>query len=376
MAEEVDVENLSCEKFKSCGLCCGFYGPCFEQPLCGTCHAFLYPEDLEQTPCITVTETESGDSGTEEPTEERNSKVLVSPTSESLSCKLTALSVHKKEERPLEEGVVDLLPTEVLLKIFSYLDDVSWSTIDQVCMRWKMLSDSVQDQWPWQDFVRLRWPLFNPQYKVKCWKTIFVKLLDSAPCRKCIEQTNMQQSIPDGQTAITWRNKRLRSEMKNLKQDPPEGVQAVPLDRHCSIWQATITGPTESPYEGGLFFLHLQIPSSYPMKPPVVRFMTRIFHPNISRHGDIGLDSIHHNWSLALTISKVLISIQSLLTDPYCHVCMEPEIGRLHQTRREEFDRIARLWTWRFAMRDVLIPREFTLIQSRETDKEDDRQAR
>lgn len=56
------------------------------------------------------------------------------------------------------------------------------------------------------------------------------------------------------------------------------------------------------------------------MSPPVVRFLTRILHPNISRHGDVGIDSVHHNWSLALTISKVLISIQSLLTDPYTAV--------------------------------------------------------
>lgn len=56
------------------------------------------------------------------------------------------------------------------------------------------------------------------------------------------------------------------------------------------------------------------------MYPPIVRFLTKILHPNVSRHGDVGIDSIHHNWSLALTISKVLISVQSLLTDPYCQV--------------------------------------------------------
>lgn len=62
---------------------------------------------------------------------------------------------------------------------------------------------------------------------------------------------------------------------------------------------------------------------SYPMCPPVVRFLTKIFHPNISRHGDVGIDSIHYNWSLALTLSKVLISVQSLLTDPYCEVKLQ-----------------------------------------------------
>lgn len=92
-----------------------------------------------------------------------------------------------------------------------------------------------------------------------------------------------------------------------------------------------------------------------------MRFITRIFHPNISRHGDVGLDSIHHNWSLALTISKVLISIQSLLTDPYCYVCMEPVIGKLFTKDRKEFNRIARLWTWKYAMHDFLMPMNIDL---------------
>lgn len=90
------------------------------------------------------------------------------------------------------------------------------------------------------------------------------------------------------------------------------------------------------------------------MTPPVVRFITKIFHPNISRHGDIGLDSLHYNWSLALTIAKVLISIQSLLTDPFCDVCMEPDIAHIYNNDRQLYDNIARFWTHQFAMNDVL----------------------
>ena len=61
----------------------------------------------------------------------------------------------------------------------------------------------------------------------------------------------------------SWRHRRLRSELKTLKTDPPEGIQATPLDRQCCHWQASITGPQGSPYEGGLFFLYLQIPHRY-----------------------------------------------------------------------------------------------------------------
>ncbi len=131
--------------------------------------------------------------------------------------------------------------------------------------------------------------------------------------------------------------------------DPPEGIRACPLDNSLSYWQASIKGPPECPYEGGLFFLHLEIPKSYPMRPPIPKFITRIFHPNVSYHGDIGMDMLAHNWSLALTIPKVLVSIQSLLTDPYCHISMEPEIARLCENDREEFDRIAREWTVKYA---------------------------
>lgn len=63
------------------------------------------------------------------------------------------------------------------------------------------------------------------------------------------------------------------------------------------------------------------------MNPPVVRFLTKIIHPNVSRHGDVGIDIIQHNWSLVLTISKLLLSVQSLLTDPFTEVKFNRHFG-------------------------------------------------
>lgn len=62
------------------------------------------------------------------------------------------------------------------------------------------------------------------------------------------------------------------------------------------------------------------------MIPPTVRFLTKILHPNVSRHGDVGIDIFQHNWSLALNVSKVLLSVQSLLTDPYTEVCRRANV--------------------------------------------------
>ncbi|XP_033337103.1 modifier of rpr and grim, ubiquitously expressed [Megalopta genalis] len=274
-----------------------------------------------------------------------------------LSERLVMLTNYRHiEHEPINEpGLVERLPPEVLLFIFSHLDDISLWSAANVCRRWYgLLSTHITPQ-QWQQNVKLRWPLYKPIGTVKNWYKVYDFLASSAPCRTCLAQICLR-SRQLRMEENSWRRKRLNSEVKNLRVDPPEGIQATPLDQMYCQWQATITGPVGSPYEGGLFYLYLQVPRSYPLYPPIVRFLTKILHPNVSRHGDVGIDSIHHNWSLALTISKVIISVQSLLTDPYCQVCMEPELGEMYLNDRERFDEIARAWTWRYAMHDVVTP--------------------
>ncbi|KAK0045836.1 SUMO-conjugating enzyme UBC9 [Biomphalaria pfeifferi] len=361
--------------FESCMMCDGFYGGNFGQPVCSTCHLFLFSSHMKEDGeegedgdnRVYNQKVDSDDSGTEEPgvetdfyasrdVQEREVCQLARRPArhkpDKLAERINALTIPREVDR-IPPGLIESLPPEVLLLVFKNLDDISLWVAGNVCTRWRQILDGEITQSKWKHFIQLRWPLFQLQYKVHCWKTIYTQLLLSSPCRYCLESMMLQSTPPIEENS--WRHRRLRSELKTLKSDPPEGIQATPLDRHCCHWQASITGPQGSPYEGGLFLLYLQIPQSYPMRPPKVRFITKIFHPNISRHGDVGLDSIHHNWSLALTISKVLISIQSLLTDPYCNICMEPAIGKLFKQNRTQFDRMARLCTWKFAMHDYVM---------------------
>ena len=142
---------------------------------------------------------------------------------------------------------------------------------------------------------------------------------------------------------------KLKRELANFAEDPPEGIQAHALDNSLLHWQASVKGPPNSPYEGGLFFLHLELPESYPIRLPIPRFITKVFHPNISYHGDIGVDMVGQTWTFVYSISKVLLGIQSLLTDPYCDICMESDIAQLYENDREQFDRVAREWTVKYA---------------------------
>eukprot|EP01028_Stygiella_incarcerata_P014284 TRINITY_DN930_c0_g1_i2.p1 TRINITY_DN930_c0_g1~~TRINITY_DN930_c0_g1_i2.p1 ORF type:complete len:139 (+),score=26.25 TRINITY_DN930_c0_g1_i2:164-580(+) len=110
--------------------------------------------------------------------------------------------------------------------------------------------------------------------------------------------------------------KRITKELNDLRQDPPANCSAGPDGDDMYKWRATIMGPSDSCFAGGVFFLSIEFPPDYPFKPPKVRFLTKIYHPNIASNGAICLDILREQWSPALTISKVLLSICSLLTDP------------------------------------------------------------
>ena len=144
--------------------------------------------------------------------------------------------------------------------------------------------------------------------------------------------------------------KRINKELSCLQKDPPSNCSAGPSDEDLFKWQATIMGPEDSPFSGGIFFLEIEFPTHYPFKPPKCRFITKIYHPNINCKGGICLDILRDNWSPALTISKVLLSICSLLTDPNPDDPLVPEIATLYTINRAKYDSIAREWTNKYAV--------------------------
>ena len=93
------------------------------------------------------------------------------------------------------------------------------------------------------------------------------------------------------------------------------------------MWEATLPGPEGSPYEGGIFFLNIIFPVDYPFKPPKCSFRTRVYHPNVNSNGSICVSVLKDEWSPALTITKILLSISSLLTDPNPNDPLVPEIA-------------------------------------------------
>jgi ubiquitin-conjugating enzyme E2 D/E len=143
--------------------------------------------------------------------------------------------------------------------------------------------------------------------------------------------------------------KRIRRELQDFGKDPPANCSAGPIGDDLFHWQATIMGPEDSPYAGGVFFLNIDFPADYPFKPPRVRFVTRVYHCNVNSHGGICLDILKDQWSPALTISKVLLSICSLLTEPNPDDPLVPEIAQVLRTDPSRHDATAREWTAKYA---------------------------
>ena len=143
--------------------------------------------------------------------------------------------------------------------------------------------------------------------------------------------------------------RRINKEIADLKADPPSNCSAGPVGNDLYQWEAVIMGPEDSPYTGGIFKLRIQFPVDYPFKPPHLQFTTKIYHPNINSAGMICLDILKTQWSPALTVSKVLLSICSLLTDPNPKDPLVPDIATQYMNQRGEYENEAKRWTLMYA---------------------------
>ncbi|KAL3074630.1 hypothetical protein niasHT_033657 [Heterodera trifolii] len=145
--------------------------------------------------------------------------------------------------------------------------------------------------------------------------------------------------------------RRIKKELAELEQEPITGYTAAPMDDGSDLyhWKATIEGPPESPYEGGTFHLDIVLRRDYPCTPPIVKFVTDVYHPNVGERGDICLDILKQMWAPALTIQKMLLSITSFLCEPNPNCALRQDIATMYRDNREEYNRNAREWTKKYA---------------------------
>lgn len=129
----------------------------------------------------------------------------------------------------------------------------------------------------------------------------------------------------------------------------------------------TVPGPEGSPYAGGSFTVvgavhashracadgcaqDIVVPDGYPFTPVKMRFMTKVYHPNVSSaSGAICLDILKDAWTPVLTLKSTLLSLQSLLCSPEPSDPQDAEVAKHFLASRAGFDDTARYWTHIYA---------------------------
>ncbi|KAH9445115.1 hypothetical protein MJO28_012796 [Puccinia striiformis f. sp. tritici] len=143
--------------------------------------------------------------------------------------------------------------------------------------------------------------------------------------------------------------KRIIKETERLVSDAPPGISAVPHDDNLRYFDVGLQGPEGSAFQGGLFKLELFLPEDYPMSPPKVRFLTKIYHPNIDKLGRICLDILKDRWSPALQIRTVLLSIQALLSSPNPDDPLANDVAQHYKSDEAGAIELSREWTTKYA---------------------------
>ncbi|ETS63765.1 hypothetical protein PaG_02083 [Moesziomyces aphidis] len=142
------------------------------------------------------------------------------------------------------------------------------------------------------------------------------------------------------------RLRRINKEINDCKNDKASGIQVSLIDDSPFHLVGTFPGPENSPYEKGTFDVDIVVPEGYPFQPIKMKFITRVYHPNISsQSGAICLDILKDQWSPVLTLKSTLMSLRSLLCSPEPNDPQDAEVAKHYRRDKDDFEKTARYWT-------------------------------
>ncbi|CAB3385141.1 Hypothetical predicted protein [Cloeon dipterum] len=121
----------------------------------------------------------------------------------------------------------------------------------------------------------------------------------------------------------------LSLELKSLQEEPVEGFRVKLVNDDLCTWEVAIFGPPETLYQGGYFKAQMRFPQDYPYSPPSIRFLTKVWHPNVYENGDLCISILHppvddpqsgempcERWNPTQNVRTILLSVISLLNEP------------------------------------------------------------
>ncbi|CAE6375781.1 unnamed protein product [Rhizoctonia solani] len=141
------------------------------------------------------------------------------------------------------------------------------------------------------------------------------------------------------------RLRRVNKEIADCKNDKTSKISIDLIDDNPFHLCGSFPGPEDTPYQGGIYQVDIVIPDSYPFQPVKMKFITKVYHPNVSSaSGAICLDILKDAWSPVFTLKSTLISLQSLLCSPEPDDPQDAEVAKHYLTSRSSFNDTAKYW--------------------------------
>lgn len=138
---------------------------------------------------------------------------------------------------------------------------------------------------------------------------------------------------------------KVAKELRKLVEEPLDGIQVVLNEEDVSDVNAEIAGPEKTPFEGGIFKVKLALPTDYPHAPPKGCFLTKIYHPNISKSGEICVNTLKKDWNKDLGMGHVLQVVRCLLINPFPESALNEEAGKLFMEDYAAYHKKAQMFT-------------------------------
>lgn len=134
-------------------------------------------------------------------------------------------------------------------------------------------------------------------------------------------------------------------ELRKLSSEPPPGIKVLLNEEDVTDICADISGPEATPFHGGNFKVKLVLPSDYPSAPPKGYFLTKIFHPNVSKAGEICVNTLKKDWKAEYGIGHVLQVVRCLLINPFPESALNEEAGKLFMEEYDAYFKKAQMMT-------------------------------
>lgn len=131
-------------------------------------------------------------------------------------------------------------------------------------------------------------------------------------------------------------------DLRTVKTNADKTIFAEPLEDDLMTWTAVVLGPESTLFEGGTFSLLIVFPETYPQDPPSIKFISEMFHPNVYPSGELCLDILSSRWSPSYDVLSILISVQSLLSDPNAKSPANADASHLFSTDPHAYEKRVR----------------------------------